>query len=243
MMKFAAASSALLSSLAVAAARPVTSLRAKKDEKKGGSKGGKGSDKGSRDRAGEEDDGPELDTEALMNEFEEKMDKSVETCTKGLVMIRAGKASPSLIENIQVETDEGKLAMTELGSITVADASTLTVKLFEDKFAEPVEKALRATKLGFQIAAAGMNLRLTLPPLTTDKRAEYVKMAKEIGEKSKTAIRNVRQDALKKVNGLSKSESENLVQRLKKEVEAMVKKKVDACDKMTKSKEEELNKV
>jgi len=182
----------------------------------------------------------EVDIEALLKEYQEKMDSTTDILRTNLVPIRAGKAAPELLDGLKVNAYESEVAINEVGTISATDSTTLTVSLFDESVAGAVEKAVRTSSLGFSVTTAGAMVRIGIPPLTKDKRQQYSKLAKDFYEQSKVAVRNVRQGAMKKIKGLKKSLSEDLVKSLEKDVEALVKKATGECDKIFKAKEKEI---
>lgn len=205
----------------------------------GKKRGGGGKAPAASQEAGEEADA-EIDTEALLKEYEDKLSTTVGILQTNLVPIRAGKASPELLDGLKVNAYESEVGIKEVGAVTATDTTTLTVTLFDESVAGAVEKAVRTSSLGFSVTTSGAVVRLGVPPLTKEKRQQYSKLAKDFYEKSKVAVRNVRQAALKKVKGLKKNLSEDVVKSLEKDIEALVKKTTGECDKVFKAKEKEI---
>lgn len=209
-------------------------------EAKGGSKkpAKAGDDDG--EAGGEEE---EFDAKKMIEEIDQGMEKTVDAVQKELLGIRAGRASPAMFDGLQVEVYGNKVSLKEVASVSAPDNSTLMVNCFDQGSVKVVEQAIKDTNMGFQTAVAGQNVKVSIPALTSDKRIQYVKLAKESGERGKTAIRNIRQNYQKKVKGLSKSESEDLVAKMVKQLDELTKKKCDAVDKKVKAKEDELSSV
>mmetsp|Transcript_25918 Transcript_25918/g.59884 ORF Transcript_25918/g.59884 Transcript_25918/m.59884 type:complete len:310 (-) Transcript_25918:117-1046(-) len=209
---------------------------------KGGKRGGGGSESGGAQETGE---GPEVDTQSLMEEAESKMGSSLNVLEEALRGIRAGKATPALIADVTVDAYGSEITLKEVATITATDNRTLLVNCFDETTAPAVEKGLMASSLGFGISPSGATIKVSIPELTTDKRKQYVKVAKEAAEKSRVAVRNVRQQAMKKIKAFEKKKdiSEDTSKSLQADVESMVKKTIGEIDKTTKSKEEEILKV
>lgn len=182
----------------------------------------------------------EVDTEEIMKEYEKKMDTTIDVLRSSLAPIRAGKASPELLDGLKVSAYGSEVGVKEVGTITATDTTTLTVTVFDESVAGAVEKAVRNSDLGFSVNIAGATLKLGIPPLTKDKRQQFSKLAKDQFEASKVAVRNVRQGAMKKIKGLKKNLSEDIAKSLEKDVEALVKKTTGECESLFKAKEKEI---
>lgn len=201
-------------------------------KKKGGGGGGGGG-------AAEEGD-VDIDTEAIVAEFEDKMKKSVVLLEDNLRTIRAGKATPSLLDSVKVNAYESVLKLEEVATVTAADTTTLMVNVFDETVVGAVVKAIQTADLGFTASEMGQSVKVNIPPLTKEKRVQYVKLAKDYAEKSKVAVRNVRQAAMKKIKSFNKKLPEDTVRAMGQDVEDFVKKSVGDIDAKFKSKETEL---
>eukprot|EP00933_Yihiella_yeosuensis_P009500 TRINITY_DN115421_c0_g1_i1.p1 TRINITY_DN115421_c0_g1~~TRINITY_DN115421_c0_g1_i1.p1 ORF type:complete len:315 (-),score=78.04 TRINITY_DN115421_c0_g1_i1:51-995(-) len=212
-------------------------------KKKGGGKKDKKGGGGKQD----EDDGgeaEEVDTEELMRGFKDKMTKSVDVLQEALMAIRVGRASPAMLDNIMVEAYETKVTLKEVGNVTVVDSTTLMINVFDEANVSGVSKGILTADLGYNATEDGSTVKVSIPPMTSDKRVQFQKLAKETNDKSKVAIRNIRQTAMKKIKSISKSlGSEDIVKGLEKEVESLVKKYSAECDTLHKKKDEELAKA
>ncbi|CAE8733095.1 unnamed protein product, partial [Polarella glacialis] len=176
--------------------RPRIICAAKKDDKKGkGDKGGKAEKGGGGGGGGEEE---EIDTAEVMKDFEDKMDKALDGLQQQFVGIRAGRATAALLDGVKVNAYETQVSVKEVGTITAVDSLTLLIQCFEAASVKAVAKGIVAADLGFSVQETDMSVKVMIPTLTADKRAQYAKLAKDFTEKSKLAIRNVRQAALKK---------------------------------------------
>eukprot|EP00403_Amphidinium_massartii_P017778 CAMPEP_0178413764 /NCGR_PEP_ID=MMETSP0689_2-20121128/22694_1 /TAXON_ID=160604 /ORGANISM="Amphidinium massartii, Strain CS-259" /LENGTH=319 /DNA_ID=CAMNT_0020035043 /DNA_START=90 /DNA_END=1049 /DNA_ORIENTATION=+ len=223
-------------------------MAAKKGKGGKGGKGGKakgGGGAGGGAAVATADEETEVDTASIMNEADSKMANSLTVLQDALMGIRAGKASPGLISGVKVNAYGADQTLQELATITATDNRTLMVSCFDESTAPAVEKGMIAAGLGFGISPNGANIKVSIPELTTDKRQQYVKIAKDAAEKSRLAIRNVRQQTMKKIKGFEKKKSisEDMSKALQAEVETMVKKHVGDIDKTAKAKEEEILKV
>jgi len=203
-------------------------------------KGGGGGGGGGGGSGGAEEGDVDIDTEAIVADFEEKMKKSVVLLEDNLRTIRAGKATPSLLDSVKVNAYESVLKLEEVATVTASDTTTLMVNVFDETVVGAVVKAIQTADLGFTASEMGQSVKVNIPPLTKEKRVQYVKLAKDYAEKSKVAVRNVRQAAMKKIKSFNKKLPEDTVRAMTQEVEDFVKRSVADIDSNFKSKETEL---
>ncbi|CAE7576149.1 frr [Symbiodinium natans] len=172
------------------------------------------------------------------------MKKSVGLLEDNLRTIRAGKATPSLLDSVRVNAYETVMKLEEVATVTAtaskrsaeaAENCASTVSHRAEKLsasAGPLDfgKAIQIADLGFGASETntemGQSVKVSIPPLTKEKRAQYVKLAKDYAEKSKVAVRNVRQQGMKKIKSFNKKLPEDTVRAMEQDVEAAVKKSV-----------------
>lgn len=134
---------------------------------------------------------------------DEQMKKAIAHLEHELVKIRAGKASPQMLDNVQVEYYGSFVPMSNVASISAPDARTLVIQPWEKSSLTPIEKGIMMANLGFNPQNDGTLIRITVPPLTEERRKDLVKRAKAEAEHCRVTLRNVRRDAneaLKKLN-------------------------------------------
>lgn len=131
----------------------------------------------------------------IVKDTKDNMEKVIEALKKNLATIRTGRASPGMLDGVRVDYYGTPTALNQLATISVADARLLVVKPFEKKVLKDIERAIVEANLGFNPNNDGETIRLAMPPLSTERRKEYVKMSKSKGEEAKVAIRNVRRDS------------------------------------------------
>lgn len=139
---------------------------------------------------------------------ENKMQKALESVVQRLTTIRAGRANPSLVNGIMVEYYGTPTPLQSLANITVPEARQLLIKPFDRSCVKDIEKAIQEANIGINPTNNGEMVILTIPELTEDRRREYVKMAKNIGEEGKVALRNIRQDAKEEITAAKYPEDE-----------------------------------
>ena len=130
-----------------------------------------------------------------MNDYENKMIKAIETMDSRLLNIRAGRANPAMLNGIMAEYYGTPTPIQSLANITVPEARQLFIKPFDKSALKEIERAINEANLGITPTNNGEMIILTIPELNEERRREYVKQAKQIGEEGKVAVRNVRQDA------------------------------------------------
>ena len=142
--------------------------------------------------------------ENIKKESEQKMTKSVESFRNNLAKIRTGRAHPSILDNIKVDYYGNESPLSQVSSIKAEDARTLLLVVWEKDMVSKVETAILNSDLGLNPAVAGTNIRIPLPPLTEERRMDYIKLVKNEAEQTRVAIRNIRRDANAKAKDLVK---------------------------------------
>merc|ERR1719320_606342 len=178
-----------------------------------------------------------------MKDWDGQLSKVLDDLSKQYAGIRAGNATPELIQEIKVKAYGNTVNLKEVGSITIKDNKTLAVTCWDEGVVKDAAAGIQNSGLGFSVSMSDSAIMVGVPELTMDKRKQYVKMAKEQSEKAKVAMRGVRQTAMKTVKGLKDATSEDFVRSMEQEVEKLVKKSVGEVDQMMKKKDAELLKV
>lgn len=123
------------------------------------------------------------------------MKKSLESLQEGLRKVRAGRAHPSLLDQVIVSYYGTETPLKQMATVSADDARTLVVSPWDKQATQMVEKALRESDLGLNPATSGHHIRVPLPPLTEQRRQELGKVVRNLGEAARVAIRNIRRDA------------------------------------------------
>lgn len=144
------------------------------------------------------------DYNSLKTDTTERMEKTLEALKTDFGGLRAGRAHASLLDGILVEAYGNISPISQLGTISVPDARTLSVSVWDKGLAKNVEKALRESDLGLNPMSDGQLIRIPIPPLSEERRKELVKIAGKYAEQSKVAIRNIRRDAMDEVKKMKK---------------------------------------
>lgn len=136
-----------------------------------------------------------MNVDEFIVDLEKKMNQAVEGTRKECASIRTGRASISLLDGVNVEAYGGRCPVRQLAGITVPDARTLVVNPWDRSVLKNIEKAILASDLGITPNNDGQVIRLTMPPLTEERRRELAKQVRKIGEEGKVALRNIRRGA------------------------------------------------
>lgn len=172
------------------------------------------------------------------------MQKAITHLETELVKIRAGKASPQVIDGIMVDYYGAPMPINQVANISVMDARTLSIQPWEKNMLQPIERAIIAANIGINPQNDGSQVRLFLPPLTEERRKELVKRCHSEGEHSKVAIRNIRRDALEHIKKLQKNGlSEDAAKDAVADIQTLTDKFISAVEKHLSSKEKEIMSV
>lgn len=179
-----------------------------------------------------------MDSEMIILELNEKMDKAISTLEKRFTTVRAGRANPSSLDGIMVEYYGSMTPLKQLATISVPEARQLLIKPFDKGCLKDIEKAILASNLGYNPGNDGETIRIIIPELTEERRRELVKQVKALSEEAKVAIRNIRREGLEDVSKLEVSEDEE--KGLEKDIQDIVNEYNKKVEAKLKEKEEEL---
>ncbi len=152
------------------------------------------------------------------------MDKAIEHLNKELLKLRAGKASPGMLDGIMVEYYGSPTPLNQVANVNTPDARTLVIQPWEKSIVHDVERAIINSNLGYNPQNDGEVIIINIPPLTEERRKDLVKAAKKEAENGKVSIRNVRRDANEQIKKLQK---DGLSEDMAKDAEAEVQKSTD----------------
>lgn len=177
-----------------------------------------------------------------LNQYEEKMEKSVGALEKDFAAIRAGRANPHILDKIKVDYYGTPTPLQQVSNISVPEARILQIQPWESSLIKEIEKAILNSDLGINPTNDGKVIRLVFPELTEDRRKELAKDIKKKGENAKVAIRNIRReanDAFKKMNKASEI-SDDEVEALEQDVQKLTDKYVANIEKTVEDKTKEI---
>lgn len=177
-----------------------------------------------------------------MEQFEEKMKKSIQSLTEEYATIRAGRANPHVLDKIMVDYYGQPSPLQTVANISVPEARVIQIQPWEASLVKDIEKALLVSDLGLTPNTDGKTIRLVFPELTEDRRKDLVKDIKKKGENAKVAIRNIRRDAndtVKKQNKASEI-SDDEAKQMEDKIQKLTDKYVAEVDKMIENKSDEI---
>jgi len=184
-------------------------------------------------------------TEEALLEAIEKMEKAVEHVQSLFATVRTGRAAPALVEKLNVEYYGSSVPLQQLAAIQVPEARQLLVRPHDRNSLGAIEKAIRDSDLGVSPSNDGVVIRLNFPPLTEERRRDFVKVVKHMAEDGRIAVRSVRRDARKTMESAEKAGaiSADELERAEKELEKITHEHVDRIDGALGRKEHELLEV
>ncbi len=178
----------------------------------------------------------------IKKDAQDRMEKSVEALKNQISKIRTGRASPSLLDGINVEYYGSATPLRQIASVVVEDARTLAITVFDRSMTPAIEKAIMASDLGLNPSSAGTIIRVPLPALTEERRKDLIKVVRGDAEQGRVSVRNIRRDANDKVKALLKDKeiSEDEERRSQDEIQKLTDNFIKKIDEALASKETEL---
>ena len=182
----------------------------------------------------------------MLNEIKKdaqaRMNKSIEALCHDLTKLRTGRATTALVDHLKVNYYGSDMPLTQVASVTVSDARSLTITPWEKQMVSAVEKAILASDLGLTPNTAGTVIRINIPALTEERRRELSKHVAGEGENAKIAVRNIRRDANQQVKDLLKEKAitEDEERQTQDEIQKLTDKAIKDVDEVVKAKEQEL---
>lgn len=179
-----------------------------------------------------------MDSDMILLDVTDKMDKTIENLGKRFATVRAGRANPSSLDGVMVEYYGSMTPLKQLATIAVPEARQLLIKPFDKSSLGAIEKAILASNLGYNPGNDGETIRIIIPELTEERRRELAKQVKAISEEAKVSVRNIRRDALEDVKKLELPEDEE--KGMEKEIQDLVNDYNKKIEDALKEKENEL---
>jgi ribosome recycling factor len=175
----------------------------------------------------------------------EKMDKAVEAVRREFGTVRTGKASPALLDHVRVEAYGSHVPLNQVASVSAPEARMLVVQPWDRAMLNPVEKAIRTAELGLNPNNDGKIIRVPIPPLTEERRKEYVRVLHKMAEEGRVAVRHVRKEANDEIKHRQKDGdiSEDDARREQDEIQKLTNQYVERLDELLKHKEAEIMEV
>ena len=179
-----------------------------------------------------------MDSDEILLDVTDKMDKTIENLGKRFATVRAGRANPSSLDGIMVEYYGSMTPLKQLATISVPEARQLLIKPFDKGALAGIEKAILASNLGYNPGNDGETIRIVIPELTEERRKELAKQVKAISEDAKVSVRNIRHDGLEDLKKLELPEDEE--KGIEKEIQDLVNDYNKKIETLLKEKEDEL---
>jgi len=182
-----------------------------------------------------------MNIDKIQKDAELKMKKSVNLLEEEFRTLRTSRATTALVEDIVVDYYGSKMKLKQLAQISIPEPNQIMIQVWDNSAIPNVEKALKESDLGAQPQTEGNIIRITLPPLTEQRRKELVKKAGKMAEQARIAIRNIRHEALKELDKLKKEGfPEDEIKRAKNQIDKITQKYVKEIDELLKAKEKEI---
>ena len=185
-----------------------------------------------------------------MSEFNEKnyslkMDKSIQSFKKDISTLRTGRANTNMLDTIKVDVYGQLMPVEQLATINVPEARLISVQVWDKTNVTPIESAIQKSELGINPQIDGQTIRLRIPDLTEERRKELIKILKNMGEKGKIAIRNIRREANEELKKKLKDKiiSEDLSNNFEKNIQKLTDTSIENIEKILAEKEKEISQI
>jgi ribosome recycling factor len=179
--------------------------------------------------------------EQIIDDTSHQMQKAITHLEVEISKIRAGKATPQIVDSIYVEYYGNPTPLNQVANVMIADARTITIQPWEKNMMGPIEKAIIASNIGLNPQNDGTYIRLFLPPLTEERRKELVKRVLGEGEQAKVAVRSIRRDNIEQVKKLQKDGlSEDIAKDAETRIQGITDKHIILVDQHCKDKEKDI---
>jgi len=183
-----------------------------------------------------------MPTRQILAAHESNMEKAVEFLKNELKSVRTGRAAPGLVENLSVDYYGSPTPLKSLATIAAPEPAMIVIKPFDPACLKDIERAIKTSELSLAPILDGKMIRLNIPPLSEERRKQIVQQIKQLAEKSKVSIRNIRRDANKQLDEAQKDKAitEDDCQKGKDNIDDVTKKHIDQIDEILKAKSDEI---
>lgn len=178
----------------------------------------------------------------LLRDAETRMKKSLEAAANDFATLRTGRANAAILDSVKVEYYGQPMTIASVAAVSVPESRTLLIAPWEKNMLGPIEKAILKSDLGLNPNNDGQNIRLNIPPLTEQRRKEFVKQLAGKAESARVALRNLRRDAIEQYKK-DDTNTEDDIKRAEKDVQKLLDKYIADLETMHKTKEAELLEV
>ncbi len=170
-----------------------------------------------------------MDTKTILNEASLRMQKAIDHLEEELLNVRAGKASPNVLNGVMVDYFGSQVPVAGAASVTVPDAKTILIQPWDKNMLRPIEKAIIDSNIGLTPSNNGEQIRLSIPPLTEERRKDLVKQVRGEAETARISLRNARRDA---VEAFKKAQKEGMPEDESKDGETQSQKLLEKFTKL-----------
>lgn len=183
-----------------------------------------------------------MNTQTLLQDTEQRMNKALDTLSHDLAKLRTGRAHPNFLDPVMVPYYGNDVPISQVANITITDARTFTVTPWEKSMVAAIEKAIKLANLGLNPVTLGDHLRIPLPPLTEERRRDLTKVARQEGEQARVSVRNIRRDANNHLKDALKAKTitEDEERRMQDAIQKLTDRHIAEIDKMISEKEVEV---
>ena len=178
----------------------------------------------------------------MFADIEKRMEKTIVALKSELATIRTGRANAALLDHVRVDYYGSAVPVSQVGNISVPEPRMLMIAPWEKNMLTPIEKAIQASDLGLNPSSDGEVIRLVLPELNEERRKEFVKQVKQVGEKARVSIRNIRRDGNDQIKKTEKDDSlsEDEVKRMQDKVQKVTDRFIAEVDDIIEHKEKDI---
>lgn len=183
-----------------------------------------------------------MDSDEILLDIEDRMQKAIAKLKKELTGIRTGRANPGLVDSVKIDAYGSSMTMKQVATVACPEPTQIVIRPFDLSTLKDIEKAIIASDLGYTPNNDGRVVRINIPPLSTEVRQKMVSRIKELTEEAKIAIRNVRRDGNKMTDTAEKNKemSEDERDSTKEEIQTLTKKYEDEATDLAKNREKEV---
>ncbi|MDD5376674.1 MAG: ribosome recycling factor [Candidatus Gracilibacteria bacterium] len=179
----------------------------------------------------------------MLHTLEADLKKAEQHLHDEFAKLQVGRANPAIVEGIMVMVYGSAQPLRNVASVGTLDAQTISIQPWDRSVLRDISKAINDANIGLNPQDNGESVLIRIPALTEERRRDLVKIAKKLAEDGKVAIRNIRQDYLKKIKGQDESVGEDIVKQQEKDLQKNIDEAIVLIDKMLKHKEEEIMKI
>ncbi|MDX9996771.1 MAG: ribosome recycling factor [Phenylobacterium sp.] len=181
----------------------------------------------------------------VLSKYKDRMDKAIAVLKEEFASLRTGRASSSLLDQVQVEAYGSTVPLNQVAAVSVPEPRMIVVNVWDRGAVVSVEKAIRASELGLNPVVDGQSLRIPIPPLTEERRRELAKLAGKYAEQQRVAVRNIRREANDDLKKAEKAGaiSQDELKRMEAEVQKITDQEIKLIDEALKTKEQEIMQV